>query len=124
MVAGSQRLFQEPLRFHAGTPAQLRCGGPLEIELTADKRSATTSIPKKTASDSDFVLRIGARVVAPPEFIRLARASSFEKNRQNGVHVTDAKVNDWRTATWSLAEGAPARTHGEYQRISWAGKSA
>ena len=94
MVSGSQRLFQEPLRFHAGTPAQLRCGGPLEIELTADKRSATTSIPPKTASDSDFVLRIGARVVgaAGEVYSVFGTGQQFREDPPKPVFtVTDAK---------------------------------
>jgi hypothetical protein len=63
MVSGSQRLFEEPVRFEAGAPAQLCCGTPLKIEITADKRSATPSVRKTAASDSDFTLRISARVV-------------------------------------------------------------
>jgi hypothetical protein len=65
MVAGNQRVPKTPLKFEAGKANTLRCGGPLEVAATAQKRNPESwelppgeSLDHKT--DSDYIVRINA----------------------------------------------------------------
>jgi hypothetical protein len=69
MTAAYQRVPKTPFNFAAGKPNTLRCGGPLEIKVKAEKRkpeswelnSGDLRNPP-LASDSEFVLSINATV--------------------------------------------------------------
>jgi hypothetical protein len=67
MVSGFLRLPRAPEKFVAGQPNTLRCGGPLSVEVTAEKRTPesweTIPTPKNRDLDSDFILRINAHAV-------------------------------------------------------------
>jgi len=65
IVAGNQRVPKAPLKFDAGKANTLRCGGPLEVAATAQKRNPDSgelppgeTFDRKT--DSDYVVRINA----------------------------------------------------------------
>jgi hypothetical protein len=69
MTAGYQRVTKKPSAFAAGKVNTLRCGAPLDIKVTAEKRTPqpwelNSGDPSKrpTASDSEFVLSINANV--------------------------------------------------------------
>jgi len=68
MVSASQRSVKRPFKFAANTANRLRCGGPLDVKVTADKRIPQTweissKTPAKTDADSDYVLRINGNFV-------------------------------------------------------------
>ncbi|HWI55826.1 MAG TPA: hypothetical protein VNZ22_01270 [Bacillota bacterium] len=67
MATASQRILQPPVTFAAGSANTLKCGAPLEIKVTADKRKAATYAVsalalRDVAADSEYILRIGAAV--------------------------------------------------------------
>ncbi len=69
MISGDQRVPKKPFAFAAGQANTLRCGAPLEIKVTAEKRkpepyelnSGDLRNPP-APSDSEFVLSINATV--------------------------------------------------------------
>jgi hypothetical protein len=66
MVSAFQRTPKEPFSFVQGKANQLRCGAPLDVKVTADKRTPASwerpgTAPKRS-TDSDFVLTINATV--------------------------------------------------------------
>jgi len=69
MASGDQDIPKKPFSFAAGKANTLRCGGPLEIKVTAEKRkpepwelnSGNLRNPP-LASDSEFLLSINANV--------------------------------------------------------------
>lgn len=65
MISGYQYIPKEPVRFEADKPNLLKCGGPLDVRVTATKRKPEAWEPAartSRASDSDFVLAINANV--------------------------------------------------------------
>ncbi|MCX6927290.1 MAG: hypothetical protein NT154_29410 [Verrucomicrobia bacterium] len=67
MASATQRLTRKPVSFAAGKANGLRCGAPLEIKVTADKRVPQASefgLPrnKRLASDSEYLLAINATI--------------------------------------------------------------
>lgn len=69
MASGSQRVPQKPFSFVAGKTNTLRCGGPLEIKVTASKSSSAlglldlfSSDDSESTSKSPPTLRINATV--------------------------------------------------------------
>ena len=70
MVAAYQRYLQRPSSFAVGRVNTLRCGGPLELKVTAEKRvpeswelqSKSLREQPVRASDSEYVLAVNARV--------------------------------------------------------------
>jgi hypothetical protein len=69
MAAGYQRVTRKPSAFAAGKANTLRCGAPLEIKVTAEKRTpqpwelnSADQSKRPTALDSEFVLSINANV--------------------------------------------------------------
>jgi len=69
MASASQRLTKKPMNFLAGKANTLRCGGPLEIKVAADKRipqswelNSGSLAYKPQASDSEYLLAINANI--------------------------------------------------------------
>jgi hypothetical protein len=67
MVSAMQRVLQKPVHFSAGQANALRCGAPLNINVTAEKTKASALDGLRRDSgdsklDSEFVLRINAEV--------------------------------------------------------------
>jgi hypothetical protein len=69
MAAGYQRVTRKPTALVAGKANTLRCGAPLEIKVTAEKRTpqpwelnSGNQRNRPSASDSEFVLSINADV--------------------------------------------------------------
>lgn len=65
MVSAYQNVPKQPFRVEAGKPNLLKCGGPLDVKVTATKRKPQPWEERgltASASDSDFVLAINANV--------------------------------------------------------------
>jgi hypothetical protein len=68
MATAYQRVPKTPFHFAAGQANTLRCGAPLEIKVTAQKRKPESwelsrlGLSSSSASDSEFVLSINATV--------------------------------------------------------------
>lgn len=65
MVSGYQNIPKDPVRFEAAKPNLLKCGGALDVKVTATKRKPQPWEPaarSSQASDSEFVLTINANV--------------------------------------------------------------
>jgi hypothetical protein len=69
MASGSQRVPQKPFSFVAGKANTLRCGGPLEIKVTASRNTSPLALldlfssdDSESTSKSSPVLRINANV--------------------------------------------------------------
>lgn len=70
MASGNQRLTRKPVAFAAGEANALKCGAPLEIKVTANKRRPESrelngglQRNAPSAKDSEYVLTINANVV-------------------------------------------------------------
>jgi hypothetical protein len=69
MAAAYQRVVKTPIAFAADHPNTLRCGAPLDIKVTAEKRTPQPwemntggSQDARAGSDSEFILAINASV--------------------------------------------------------------
>ena len=68
MISGYQRVLRTPVRFAAGKANSLRCGAPLNIAVTANKRVPRSyeldrdATRRRSAADSEYVLSINGLV--------------------------------------------------------------
>ncbi len=64
MASAYDRQVREMIRFETGKPNILRCGGPLEVKVTAERRAPRPyDNSALLGSGSDFVIAINANVI-------------------------------------------------------------
>ena len=90
MISAYQRSVKKPLNFAAAKANTLRCGGPLDVKVNADKRipqswEISSKTPAKTELDSDYVLRINGQFVGAGTEIY----STFGKGERFGDDPTN-----------------------------------